>query len=479
MGNRNRNYALLALASLVGVSVIGPAVANEDPIEFGGFVMRKGGTAEQRRTYESTIRKTAAMVGDSTAQRLVDRYKLDLLNLTWEDTGRFKGSSVGPNISDMTIQVAIDRGRGRVEPVLMPVIRHPNYSDITGEIDPRDLTLLVGNEKGRNLRRVSLHDFLASPSRYLSDPDSWTSRRRTLLAPRDEKVLVSAQACFLPVPLSGKATFNPVLFNYQSSPKNPAVLTILATREGTSTTIIDNARDGFGSWNWGQRLFHNANGMRASLTGERLSDWNDRGRPGEGQGNAKVGDDALNMVLMIQVPLKHREPRREAYGGAGGGADYKSAAPMTESAAKSKDSDVENAVIGHGDEEGPFTEMDNLAVERDERFPVRVTVQFYKATSNGVVNEKDIREISEDIDSVYKASTSVGSLVTSGATGRITEYDGPKVQNRDWWQNFWRNYQSWSGLTPEQGRARLIKLIGKDYEDRPVTDLYLRDHLRK
>ena len=61
---------------------------------------------------------------------------------------------------------------------------------------------------------------------------------------------------FLPIPKSGVATFNPVLFNYQSYPGDPAVLTILATREGTSTTIIDNQRDGFGAGRtWGQRLF--------------------------------------------------------------------------------------------------------------------------------------------------------------------------------------------------------------------------------
>ena len=53
-------------------------------------------------------------------------------------------------------------------------------------------------------------------------------------------------------------------------------------------------------------------------------------------------------------------------------------------------SDVENAVIGHGKIEGPYTEIDNMAIERDPRFPIRVTVQFYKATSNGVVSEKDL-----------------------------------------------------------------------------------------
>jgi hypothetical protein len=44
----------------------------------------------------------------------------------------------------------------------------------------------------------------------------------------------SAQAVFLPIPKQGQGEFNPVLFNYQSSPGSPAVLTILVTRQGTS-----------------------------------------------------------------------------------------------------------------------------------------------------------------------------------------------------------------------------------------------------
>src|SRR5829696_7312683 len=95
------------------------------------------------------------------------------------------------------------------------------------------------------LKRVSLSEFLEDPTSYLSKPSSWKARNRSLIADRDTKVLVSAQAAFLPVPKQGKATFNPVLFNYQSYSGNPAVLTILATREGTSTTIIDNKRDAF------------------------------------------------------------------------------------------------------------------------------------------------------------------------------------------------------------------------------------------
>ena len=101
--------------------------------------------------YMGAIERTADMVNDPEARRLAQERDLDLINLTWEDTGRYKGSSVGPNISDMTIQVAADwRGEGyRVKS--MPVIRFPNYSDKTADIDPSDFTLLVGNEKGRGL----------------------------------------------------------------------------------------------------------------------------------------------------------------------------------------------------------------------------------------------------------------------------------------------------------------------------------------
>jgi len=156
------------------------------------------------------------MVNDPNAQQMVRNEGLDLINLTWEDTGRYKNSSVGPNISDMTIQVASDRHGQGYDVKCMPVIRFPNFSDKTADIDPRDFTLLVGNEKGERLQRISLYEFLDHPDDFLHDPRCWPGRDHTLLADRDTDILASAQACFLPVPQQGKATFNPVLFNYQS-----------------------------------------------------------------------------------------------------------------------------------------------------------------------------------------------------------------------------------------------------------------------
>jgi hypothetical protein len=74
-------------------------------------------------------------------------------------------------------------------------------------------------------------------------------------------------------------------------------------------------------------------------------------------------------------------------------------------------SDVEQAVLGHGKVEGKFTEGRARKLERDPRFPVRVTVQFYKATSNGVVSEADLDAIARTIGGVYEHADFVGSLV--------------------------------------------------------------------
>ena len=435
---------------------------------------------QEAAEYQRTIAATANMVHDPQTRALVQKYGLDILNLTWEDTGRYKNSAVGPNISDMTIQVGFeDPTTGTFEVTCMPVIRYPNFRDLTCDLDPRDFTLLVGNHKGEPLRRVSLYDFLAHPRSYLTNPASWRGEKHSLLAPRDTRVLVSAQACFLPIPKSGKATFNPVLFNYQSRKGDPAVLAILATREGTSVTVIDNERDAFRSGSvWGQRLFFNANGQRASLTGERESDFvakgGDRTSPTPGVPGQPQNTSGLNMVLLIQVPLKQRPLPRSKPPMVPGIAYESKAAGMPAPRA----SDIENAVIGHGDLEGPFTEIDNLAIERDERFPVRVTVQFYKATSNGVATEADIAAIKANIERIYAQSTDVGSLVTGGETGRVTEYDGVKVQPTDWWEDFWERYEASTGISRYEAIRRLRELLGTNFRQQPVCELYLRDMLR-
>ena len=98
--------------------------------------------------YQGAIKKTAAMTNDARAQQMAQKLGLDILNLTWEDSGRYKDSSVGPNISDMTIQVAARNPKTeKLDITAMPVIRQPNFSDVTADIDPHEFTL-IGRQSG-------------------------------------------------------------------------------------------------------------------------------------------------------------------------------------------------------------------------------------------------------------------------------------------------------------------------------------------
>ncbi|MBE9066485.1 hypothetical protein IQ260_07450 [Leptolyngbya cf. ectocarpi LEGE 11479] len=430
-----------------------PAIAQETP-----RIVRQ----QQFEEYRQVIEKTQSMIHDQSSQTLADRWGLDILDVTWEDTGRYDNSAVGPNISDMTIQVQQqDPDTGEYSLHLMPVIRYPNFADITGDVPIDQLYVLTGNEQGDDLQRVSLKDVLGDLRSYLSEPDSWQGSEKSLLADRDSHVLVSAQAAFLPIPQGDEAMFNPVLFNYQSYSGDPAVLTLLVTREGTSATIIDNQRDGFDAGRtWGQRLFFNQAGERASLTGQRLSDFqvgSSPSTPSTDSSDATTEDDAgLNMVMLIQVPLKQKQP-------------FVSDAPYAAAVMEAADaefsplerSNVEAAVIGHGEVEGPFTEIDNLEIERDPDFPIRVTVQFYKATSNGVVSAEDMGEIHAQIQQVYNDADYVGSLVLDGRQDRPTEYDGDHTEPDDWWERFWEHSRNRLDLSEEEARDLWERLRGE------------------
>src|SRR5512136_2194935 len=103
------------------------------------------------------------MVSDPGARGAAERHGLQILDLTWEDTGRWQGSSLGPNISDVTIEVVSGDGAGR-KLALMPVLRFPNFSDRTADVRLDRVFLRVGNErKGGEEKAITLRDFLAEP----------------------------------------------------------------------------------------------------------------------------------------------------------------------------------------------------------------------------------------------------------------------------------------------------------------------------
>lgn len=381
---------------------------------------------------DATIAKVEAMPWQAETVDLARRHGLGVMNVTWEDTGRSKGSALGPNITDLTIGVR--DSSGQLHP--MPVLRFDNFSDVTADLPPDAFTFPVGNAWGAaSLGTVSLTELLRDTRRYLHDPRSWAGSDRSLWSQRDQEVLVSAQACFLPVPRAGEATFTPVVYNYQSFPGSPAVLTILATREGTSIQVVENA-NGYMS----EPLYFNANGERAPFSAVRASDVaSGRVQSSTGGALSAAGEDTGNVVLLVQVPLKQDQTAR---GWGYGGMPMLDEAMIPTAAPGADDSDVEDAIIGHGAAEGPFTELHGLDIERDPRFPVRVTVQFYKATSNGVVTEQDIADVRARIDRVYADASYVGSLVTEGHTGRSTEWvDTPPTAA--WADHTFGSLKSW------------------------------------
>lgn len=373
------------------------------------------------RGLDHTIRTVEQSVWDRQAQATVAKHGLSLVNVTWEDTGRSKGSSVGPNISDMTIGVR--DSSGLLHP--MPVIRFDNFNDKTSDVKTDALWVLSGNARGKELEPTRLTDLLSDLRSHLHDPRSWKGKEKGLLAERDTHVLVSAQAALLPIPRSGEATFTPVIYNYQSSVGNPAVLTIVATREGTSVQVVEND-EGYMS----EPLYFNADGERAPYTAMRLSDFQAQGGDATTSAAQATEDAGLDTVLIIQVPLKHRQMTRSMPGmfSMGMSAAEAPSAAMMEDESEA----MEQAVIGHGETEGPFTEIHDLAIERDERFPVRVTVQMYKATTSGTISDADVADIRAQIDRIYDSGDYVGSLVTGGVTERPTEWVRTPTEHARW-----------------------------------------------
>ena len=64
-------------------------------------------------SYTEVVRKVVGMVEDRAALMEAQRRGLGVVNVMWEDTGRAQGSALGPNISDLTLQVRFRNRRNR------------------------------------------------------------------------------------------------------------------------------------------------------------------------------------------------------------------------------------------------------------------------------------------------------------------------------------------------------------------------------
>jgi len=463
--------------------------------------------------------RVAALPRDAAAKRALDKVGLCAYTITWEDTARTKGSSYGNNISDMTLN-ANNRD--------LPIIRRPNFSDLTWDSPHERIQLTVGNEHGEGTRQVSLKEYLTHIADHLHEPLLYKGKS-LFDAERDVNVLMAAQACMLPVPKGDgadkKTKFCVTLRNYQG-----AVATIVSTNDGTSFHVIDNSGK--------ERLYYNKDGQRCQLLAERLGAFRRaQGRPDDGS-PMNAEEKAKNMILIIQVPLKPKPSSRGgaggfsfgsgaaasqgfSFGGGGGGGfgvskgsnkimaaaswGAPAAAPVSafwddsaptqpikgininemaqydspvweqemECASNvalpdgddddddigdagaeaahvpTNDEDsmdvaddveaIEHAIVSVGEPEGTYDELAGQggSMERDLRYPIRVTLQYYRATTSGTMNERIAREIDQQFRDArtYYGAVAAGSLVLTAASGRTTEMQHAPLRPA-WWPTF-------------------------------------------
>ena len=359
---------------------------------------------------------------------------------------------------------------------MMPVVRQPNYTDLTWDVPMDLLNVTVGNEMDDPLYSVTLKEYLQNLRSYISKPSSWKGNNKSLYcAEKDSHVVVSSQACFLPVPKNGECTFNVAIMNYQSTAQSPAVLAIVVTSNGTSAQLITNA-GGFE----GQKLYFNKNGQKASFVAQRLSDnRREKGMSQDAPISQKEREE--NMVMIIQVPLK--QPHTNFFGGVMNlfsapsqsyamekYTDELSFPPsFAKRSSKIKEkSDMEHAIIKVGESEGVFPDFQGLEIERDTRFPVRVTLQYYKATSNGVVNEANMYEVSTQLKESRKFGSAIGSLVVGDSSNRVTAPN--TIKSAPWWEDYWLIHNSkYPHYNEAQAREKVFK--NGRFVDSPLSEV--------
>jgi len=351
---------------------------------------------------DKDLSKTVANIAsNSKLQHLARDHNLNICSITWEDTGRFKGSCWGPNISDMTLR--LDK-----ENILLPVIRRPNFSDETADIPIENFTLMVGNEiENGSLAQLSLKEYLENKDGFIKDVNG-NAVHSLLCKERDDVILTSAQYCILPLH-QGTCEFNVHLYNYQSTSSEPAVLVIVASSQGTSSQAI---------YGGTTALYFNKAGKAANFIAERLKE--ERKRLGKAvEGKMDQDEQERNALFIYQIPLKVTKSFQL----------YDDNSDFEEEMCDCDQDECErleslgmdNAVISVGKAHSEFKGITNASIERDTQFPIRCTIQFYKVTDQEDVPVEEFKDMAQNIERIYKSTDKSGSLVVENSD-RKTEW---------------------------------------------------------
>ncbi|GAQ88561.1 hypothetical protein KFL_004390090 [Klebsormidium nitens] len=311
------------------------------------------------------VREIASLNCNASNRSLAQSYGQAIQTVSWEDTARTKNSCWGPNIADLTLHVAGSR---------LSMIRKPNFADVTADVPMSFFSVTTGNEKPAGaLKRVSFKDYVTE-----------TLGLPNLILNRDDVLLASAHAGRQPT----------------SSPGLPT-----------------------------RALLFNRGGAAAMFLAKRLSQ--DRRERGVSEAGAMTADELdRNALLLFQIPLKQRPAPEWRYDSDcdeccemsvfAGACEMPGAAP-DERIREAALAGLEYATLRASDQTyGPFRGLEGFKLERDARFPIRVTFQMYTVTDDPVLKESQIKSLPERIGKVYARGKETGSLVTN-TTNRVTK----------------------------------------------------------
>ena len=356
---------------------------------------------DSNKVSSDLVSKIVSIASNNELQKFAHKHELNINQITWEDTGRSKGSCMGPNITDMTLRLDKDGA-------LLPVIRRPNFSDETADLSIEQFELPVGNENGKDITKIPLRKFLEKPKDFIKTDGKLES---LFDEKRDKEILVSAQYCVLPL-YEGTCEFNVHMYNYQSSSTEPAVLVLVVSSQGTSAQVL----------NGNSPLYFNDNGRACNFKAERMKDVRKREDKSEAM-EMTAEEKEKNCLYIYQVPLKIKETRRELYSMCST-TSYTNSYPDSYSlrSLKYEERGMDDAILQKGESHSDFLGVNNKDLERDFQFPIRCTLQFYKVTDSVDITESVFEDMNTKIKDVYTKGINQGSLVTNGFTGRSTEW---------------------------------------------------------
>jgi hypothetical protein len=375
------------------------------------------------------------------AQKFAKDHGLNITKISWDDNSRYKGSSFGDVITDSTMVV-----NGRC----MPLVRNPNYTDLTCDIPISNFNLTIGNEtKDGELKRISFEQMLKTELTKQTK-----GKIKNMYLDRDMKILVRAQASFIPGAKDSKTSFNQRLRCYGTQRDNPSILAIVGSSNGTSVQVITEDN---------QDLFFNKAGRAANFEATRLTRHRELTNTVKDTKEMDEKEKEQNVLFIFQIPLKQKKIERRhsgfdfgmlgstpkskslysfpvAYPQMGGAFAMESASAgsfMASCAAipasfsftpQDRSLGLEDAIVSVGEGHSDFKGTQDMTLERDERYPITLTIQFFKMLDTADIPEIEFINIADKIKRIHELAGVSGSLVTDGFTGRITESQSSKIQ---------------------------------------------------